>query len=234
MSTAGVSPKAALRMSLRSVYRARGHRVANLWAVYSVKTDRDWLLPSDRQLIHWLYYLETNPEVYSFDLAPDPVVSHDENEARATELDASVVFRDGRIEWHEVKASTSPQENERSQHQAQSFATEREGVGYRRFSDTDFAGLPAMVSLRWLKPIAYAEVIRGQECGPYRTALAAYCSDQRSGTLVDLVRALENFDTPTLLGVLTRFAIGNIISLDLRQAPFGPYTRWSSNDRGCA
>lgn len=62
------------------------------------------ILPSDRQLIHWLYYLETNHEVTSFDLAPEPILSKDDNETRATELDAIVTKRDGTIEWHEVKA----------------------------------------------------------------------------------------------------------------------------------
>lgn len=229
MSRAGVSPKAALRGSLLSIYRARGRRVANLWMVYSVKTDRDWILPSDRQLIHWLYYLETNSNVTNFDLAPDPVVSLDETETRATELDAIAVYKDGHIEWHEVKADISQIEQERAQHQAQAHAAIRENVCYRRFNDEDFVGIPAKVSLRWLKPIAYAEVIRGQECSPYRTALAAYCVDRQSGTVADLVTSLEKFDAATLLGVLVRFAINGIISLDLLNAPFGPYTKWSSN-----
>lgn len=229
MSRAGVSPRATLRRSLLSIYRARGHCVANLWMVYSVKTDRDWILPSDRQLIHWLYYLETNSDVSTFDLAPDPVVSLDETETRATELDAIAVYKDGHIEWHEVKANISQTGQERSQHQAQAHAATSENVCYRRFTDEDFAGIPAKVSLRWLKPIAYAEVIRGQECIPYRTALAAYCRDRRSGTVVDLVSDLGTLDPPTLLGVVARFAISGIISLDLLRAPFGPYTKWSCN-----
>lgn len=104
MSGKALSPKSSLRKSIRDINRSRGHGNNNLWYFYSPKTDKDWVLPSDVQFVHWLYFLEANPAVMNFDLAPGVTVSSDDEEPRGTELDAIVVFRDGHIEWHEVKA----------------------------------------------------------------------------------------------------------------------------------
>ncbi len=228
MSSSGISPKSAARGSLLSTYRARGHRVANLWLVYSVKTNRDWVLSSDRRLVHWLYYLETNPSIASFDLDPDHVVSPGIAGANDIKPDAIAVYENGNIEWHVVKANKLL----RSQQETPIYSiTPEKVVAYRRFDDDDFEGTPARVALRWLKPIAYAEVIRDEECIPHRTALIAYCSDRRSGTIAPLLSDLRMFDTPTLLGVFTRLVINGALTLDLHSAPFGPRTRWSYDAR---
>ncbi|MET3139971.1 hypothetical protein AAKU61_004355 [Undibacterium sp. GrIS 1.2] len=71
------SPKSLQRLRVFDAYRGRGHQNSNLWLVYSVKTQRDWILPSDRQLVHWIHYLETNPLVKWFDLAPEKNLSTD-------------------------------------------------------------------------------------------------------------------------------------------------------------
>lgn len=130
MAGIGRSPRSKLRRSIPDIYRARGHRVNNLWLVYSPKTDRDWLLPSDRQLVHWLVFLESDRDVLSFDLAPDPVISHDEIESRATELDAIAIYRDRHVEWHEVKAGATLRDSDRSQFQAQVAAAHKAGATY--------------------------------------------------------------------------------------------------------
>ncbi len=107
MARVGKSPRSTLRRLIPDAYRARGHRVNNLWLVYSPKTDRDWLLPSDRQLVHWLVFLESNPEVLSFDLAPKPIISHDSNAPRAIELDAIAIYRDRHCCTNAVTVVTS-------------------------------------------------------------------------------------------------------------------------------
>lgn len=88
MATRGTSMKSSVRKKVRAAYRSRGQGNSNLWLVYSAKTGSDWILPSDRQLVHWASFLEANSDVRTFDLAPEPILSEDENEARATELDA--------------------------------------------------------------------------------------------------------------------------------------------------
>lgn len=230
MSSPGISPKSALRKSLLKSYRARGHGNNNLWLAFSVKTDRDWILPSDRHLIHWLYYLETNPDVVSFDLASDGVISPGCNQICSTEIDAVVVYRSGQILWHEVKARKSVSSEEKSLFRVQDQVAADTSAKYLRFDDQDFVGEPMRIGLRWLKPLAYAEVIRGQELNHYRFALATYCNYEQGGTVKGLLEALRPLDPAILLGMLTRFAIGNVLTLNLPKSPFGPETRWHSND----
>jgi hypothetical protein len=54
------------RARVLDTYRGRGHRNSNLWLVYSVKQNQDILLHSDRSLVHWLAFLETDPTVLGF------------------------------------------------------------------------------------------------------------------------------------------------------------------------
>jgi hypothetical protein len=59
------------RARVLEAYRGRGHRNSNLWLVYSVKQDQDLLLHSDRSLVHWLTFLEGDPDVTGFAPIPD-------------------------------------------------------------------------------------------------------------------------------------------------------------------
>lgn len=226
MSTHNLNLKSSLRNSVNKTYRGRGKSINNLWLVYSLKTDRDWLIPSDRQLIHWLYYLETNSNVISFDLAPEPVLSSDDLEVKATELDAIVVLKDGSIEWHEVKAGTSPIDPKHlSQMQAQVKAASNARVKYLRFNDVHLKS-KVEISLRWKKAIAFAASIRNQEHTLCRVVLVNRIKNQHSGNIKNLLISLDEFEASIILGLLVRLAIENVISLDLTEESFGYQTKW--------
>lgn len=225
MAGVGKSPRSTLRRSIPDAYRARGHSVNNLWLVYSPKTDRDWLLPSDRQLVHWLVFLESNREVLSFDLAPEQEMSHDANEPRSTELDAIAIYRDRHVEWHEVKSGTALQETDRSQFQAQVAAAQKAGATYRIINDEDLVP-NARLAIRWLKAIGFAAAIRGQEHGPCRSALVAYLNNNKNGYIRSMVSELQAFDTAVVLGLLVRLSLGGIVCLNLEERSFGFDTHW--------
>lgn len=225
-----VKPNASLKSSLRKsvigAYRARGTGNNNLWLVFSIKTNQDWLIPSDRQLIHWLYFLETNPDVQTFDLAPEPILSNDDVEIRATELDATVINRDGSIEWHEVKAGKNSSDvNHESQKRAQINAANIARASYKRFNDSDLES-KIKVSLRWLKAIGFASAIRDQEHIPCRTSLAVAIKELKSGDIKSILNELEGYETTIVLGLLVRFAIEGFINLDLTNRTFGLLTNW--------
>src|SRR5574342_340365 len=90
MVRAGFSMKSTLRKTVMEAYRSRGKGISNLWLVYSAKTNSDWILPSDRQLIHWLYFLEANPDVRTFDLAPEPILSESREEGTLLPFHGSI------------------------------------------------------------------------------------------------------------------------------------------------
>ena len=219
------TPSAKRRRAVLEAYRARGKRNANLWLIYSVKTDRDWLLQSDRELVHWIIFLETDRRVATFDLAPEPMLSHDASEARATEPDALVQTVDGHIEFHEVKAGRLIDESARPQLLAQSSGAQTLGVAYKFFCDIDLAP-HCKTAVRWLKPIAYAATIRDQAHASCRDALLAIASSDRKGTVRSVLHALPHFDPSVVLGLLARLAIRGPLQLDLTRRSFGYTTSW--------
>lgn len=225
MPTTQQSPRSTLRRSIRETYRARHHGNSNLWLVYSVKTDRDWLLPSDRQLIHWLYFLESNPEVTTFDLAPEPIISADDKETKASEFDAIVVYNDGHIECHEVKAGDKLNCDDRSQLLAQANAASQNNLKYSIFNDQDLRPV-ARIAMRWIKPLGFAEVLRGQEHGPCRSALSAYFRQHQIGTVHTLLTQHSQFDPSIAIGIMIRLAVSGIVRFDLTRRSFGLQTSW--------
>ncbi len=227
MARSNASPKSTLRKSLREIYRGRGHGNNNIWVVYSVKTDSDWYLPSDRQFVHWLYFLEANPEIRDFDLAPEPILSHDLDGARATELDAIANRRDGVIEWHEVKGGKRKHDPaHESQRVAQSNAATSSHAIYKRFNDTDLERI-SKTALRWHKATKFAEAIRGTEHISCRSALVMAMRDLKQGQIQQLLDRLDGHDAAVVLGLIVRLAIrDNAVTLDLHKNTFGLLTHW--------
>jgi hypothetical protein len=215
--------KAQQRHNVFREYRARGHSNNNLWLVYSPKTRRDWILPSDRQLVHWVHYLETCPEVKTFNLAPGPVLGHNGKQNQMTQLDAEVNYTDGRIEWHEVKAGEPDMRS--SQLLAQGSAAKGAERIYRIFSDRDLAP-HARTTIRWLKAISFAAALRDREYMAQRLALLAHLRNHPSGTAHSILSALAGHEAPVLLGLLAQLAIEGHVSLDLGRRGFGPGTPW--------
>lgn len=227
MGKPGATLKSQLRQTVIDAYRARGHGPSNLWLVTSVKTNQDWLLPSDRQLIHWIACLEINSDVIDFDLAPEVILSQDSNEQKATQLDAIVTYKDHRIAWHEVKAGRNKQDpNNRSQFLAQAAAASKEHVQYRIFNDRDLKPLTKM-ALRWIKPLAFANALCGQEHSHCRALLVTYFKQHESGNIGQIMHALSEHDQAIVLGMVSRLAFQGVITLDLSKYSFGLLSPWS-------
>lgn len=227
MAKPGASLKSSLRQSVIGAFRARGRGQNNLWLITSVKNNIDWILPSDRQFIHWLSCLETNPDVLDFDLAPEPILSQDSHEQRATQLDAVVTYRNRQIGWHEVKAGRNKREpKNQSQFLAQAAAASKEHVEYRIFNDSDLKP-HTKVAMRWLKPLAYANAIRDQEHTHYRSLLVSHFKRYGSASIGQILQAMPEHDSAVVLGMVSRLAIQGVITLDLHKCSFGLLTPWS-------
>ena len=224
-----LSPRGRSRKSMFDQYGGRGAQTtANRWLVYSVKTDRDWILPSDRQLVHWVIFLETNIAVQSFNLAPEVVLSADAKEVRATELDAEVVYQDGHLEWHEVKSGDYKHPSHQSQLLAQAAAASAEGIKYRIFDDKALHG-EAALALRWLTAISFAATIRDNPHTAAQNSLASFCYRVQRGIVKDLLQQFGALPQPIAIGVLVRLAISGALDLDLRRLPLGLHTPWQSH-----
>lgn len=216
------------RLRILDAYRGRGRRNNNLHLVYSIKTNRDWVLPSDRQFIHWIHFLEVAPNVKSFDLAPDLIISHDGTETRGTELDAVVTLRNGSVEWHEVKSNISELITARSQLLAQAAASSKVATKYRIFTDNELKPV-VKNSMRWLKAISYAAALRDSPLPHETTALISYLREKQRGTLLDVFLNFktEINDVGVLIGLLSRLSIMGFISLDFSNFGLSVSTSWS-------
>lgn len=228
MPKSNASLKTNIRKTVLSSYRARGKAVNNLWLVYSPKTDSDWILPSDRQLIHWLSFLESNPDVKTFDLDPDPVLSHDGDEDKATILDAIVILYSGATEWHEVKAGSSldiePQH--RSQFVAQNNLATKNRVTYKRFNDIELEPR-AKFAMRWLEAIGYAAAIRGRDFKTLENVLTSIIKERKKGKIINILDEMEGYDFPVIIGILIRLSGKGLLNLDLESKNLGFTTSWS-------
>lgn len=222
----GTSPKSSLRKSIRDINRSRGHGNNNLWSVYSVKTDSDWIFPSDRQLIHWLYFLEADPEVVSFNAAPGITISSDVIETRGTELDAIATYRDGHIEWHEVKAGVELLDADRPQLTAQRKAALEANARYLIFNDRQLQPV-SEVAMRWHHALAYATAIRGELETACQNAIALHGKSHGQGTVASLLDALTVFDPMVVIGLLVRLSVRGHFNLLMDEQPFGYRTRWT-------
>lgn len=223
----GKTPKAQIRESLHAKYRKRGHKNENLWVVYSVKTNSDWILQSDRQLIHWISFLETDRDVAIFDLAPEPLSCEFEGKKKHVSLDAIATLRDGKTQWHEITSGTSDVVTERSRliagkaSQVCPSVDKVVTIGQERIAEC------AEIACRWLKPISFAAGIRGREMNACRNDLVALCNSMKSGTVSRICNELSGYEPSEIAGILVRVAIEGCITLNLESRPFGLQTQWS-------
>lgn len=228
MAARSSSPRSQQRYRLLDAYRGRGRRNNNLFLVYSVKTQQDLILPSDRQFVHWIHFLETEQNVKTFEIAPKKILSHDSAEARGTELDAYVTNWDGSVEWHEVKSDKESIQDANPQLLAQASLSSKHGTTYKIFSDEELE--PNVEScMRWLKVITYASTLRDRPLLYETTKLLDYCESHQQGSLGELVATLKTEipDTEIIKGLVARLTITGTLSLDLSRFGFSPAVPWT-------
>lgn len=217
MSVKTESLKSRQRARVLDAYRARGRRNNSLWLVYSVKTNRDWLLTSDRQLVHWLIYLESARDVSDFEIEAD------QNEARNLAC-VRVLKVDGTRERHIV----SPKLGTHLEHVTNTYVTSASAEVDNVCIYTDAELKPVVqLAMRWHKALAYATVLRDQEQTPVRLALIPLLTSLESGTVSDVLDDTVEFDQSLVIGMLVRLAIEGHIKIDLTPHGIAFKTPWS-------
>jgi hypothetical protein len=230
METSKTLPNAQ-RASVLAEYRNRGRSNGNLWLVYSVKTDRDWILPSDRHLLLWLAYLESNPAVRTFSFT-DQDRRKNRPASGAGQSDAVATFRDGSVEHHTIAGpahnlSKGPDHNFPDYQQVM-------GSALSRVVTDDDLRCRAVEAMRWLKVVSFAAPLRGQELTAATVAVVAALRSFGSGRVCDVVHRLADFDRPTVLGIIARTAIHGDISLHLNIHGFTLLSQWKWREEKCA
>jgi hypothetical protein len=202
------------RARVLETYRSRGRRNSNLWLVYSVKQDQDILLHSDRSLVHWLAFLETDPSVLSFRPAPEEVLAQLEVERSTATL---IERQDHRLELHLVACGTP----------AIDVVDTGVGMAQVRMVTLDELQGRARLALRWMKAIGYAGLYRSRDVSPVLNQLIAYMMQRAHGSVDDLAAELLGMDRPSLYAALVKAAITGQVELDLTAHGLCGTTQWS-------
>lgn len=207
------SLKGKQRSALHAAFRARARHNSNLWLVYSYKTDRDWLISGDYQLVHWIIFLETDPNVMSYSLIESPDCLEADDILGYPE--ALVTYKGLRQEIH-VIAENIPDSAK---------GTRSESIDARYFTHSDLK-VSAKTASRWLRVIAFAAGIRGHSLSEANHAVVYLIHHRKYGTLKDILESLSSLDSAAVLGVIARLAIKGAIRLDLSRCSFGLDSHW--------
>jgi hypothetical protein len=207
------------RSKILKAYRNRGTGMGQLWLHYSYKLEKDIILTSDYQLIWWILELETNKSVKSFELDVDLYLSVNKKNFQNYPFDGLVTNVKGGNELHKIGNSAELENgvqgcDERNRNFDIKVITKESLLANK------------ILSIRWLKPIAYVAAIRGQEYRACTNALAYVINQTPSGVLGNILDVMEEFDSPVVVGILGRFAIQGYISLDLMSSGLNRHTSW--------
>lgn len=207
------------RARVLETYRGRGHRNSNLWLVYSVKQNQDILLHSDRSLVHWLAFLETDPTVLGFRPVTDQLAS----QMQVSPAAATILERpDRQLEVHLIACGN------------QEMETIETGVGpaaIRVISEEELQNL-SRIALRWLKAIGYAGLYRFRDLTPVLNELIPSLIRLNSGRVDDLFADLPGFDRAALYAALVKSAIEGTVELDLTSHGLCGTSAWQRRTLG--
>ncbi|EEF27458.1 conserved hypothetical protein, partial [Ricinus communis] len=229
-----VSPEAKLvkprtlpsqqRTRVLDSYRSRGRANSNLWLVYSVKTDRDWILTSDRHFVHWIAFLETNPDVQSFEIEPNENLARSGNQIVPGRIDATARLIDGTLEQHQI--GTLDPDVISDQNPLQTGEGTCQPIVRKRFFMDDDLRPRALEAMRWLKVICYGATIRGEQQIQATLAAVGRMQSIGRGTIADIIDSISEFDDQVIFGVIARAAIKGDIALDLTADGFTRASNW--------
>jgi hypothetical protein len=222
MSKSRTLPSRARANVLRA-YRSRGHANRNIWLIYSLKTNRDWILESDRHLVHWLMFLETNPEVRHFNIP-----SAESREKSEIGVDAEVERQDGALEYHRLLLNSNA---EGKRGEVDKLLNSQDGKRTRVFTEADLFPL-GEEAMRWLKVLGYCAAIRDEEQTEATVAAISFMRGLDRGTLRDVVESMQDFDPQIAIGVVARMAVLSDIAVDLSASGYTLTSQWAWRQRG--
>lgn len=201
------------RARVLETYRGRGHRNSNLWLVYSVKQNQDILLHSDRSLVHWLAFLESDPTVLGFRPIADELAA----QLKANPATATILERPNRqLEVHLIGGG---------EREMASIET-RAGPAMIRIISEDELQDRSRIALRWLKAIGYAGLYRSRDLTPALDELIPLIIRRRCGLVDELFADIPGFDRAALYAALVKLAIEGVVELDLKSHGLCGSTAW--------
>ncbi|POA28516.1 MULTISPECIES: hypothetical protein [unclassified Pseudomonas] len=212
------------KRSRTSYFTKRGQYFGNLWAVYSCKADEVLLLSTDRQLAHWLLFLEFSPYVKTFSFKSG-VIELDQNPGLILNYHVEVVPVEGNNELHYLQAEGCTE-----CFSEKVIAASHYRYKYREFNDNDWTPRRDHV-LPLLKLASFLAGSRNLYIpAALREKAINYILRTRSGTLRSFLSALPEFERNLVLVTFARLFLERVTSVDFELGFFSQDTRWRSNE----
>lgn len=212
------------RNSRTSYFTKRGKHFGNLWAVYSCKAKEVLLLSTDRQLAHWLLFLEFSPSIKCFsfkagslDFAqhPDIVLNYH----------AEVFPVEGENELHYLQV-----EGRSKDFEEKVLVAKRYKYKYMEFNDEDWMPKRHHI-LPLLKVASFLAGSRNLYIpDKLQEKSINYVKSLRTGTLRGFLSALSSFDGNLILVVFARLFLQRVISVSYQVSFFSQDTEWVLNE----
>jgi len=206
------SPPKTIRLAIAQ----RGHRLHNIWWVWSYKLRESCLLPSDAALFHFAL-LEADPRVVSYVLEAPSLATEMGGALVGTRFDAEVRLTDGTTTWDEVKWDIDSCNSERPlQLPAQAQLAAQHGVLYRLFTVEDLRPHTNRVwnCLRMLQVLQAAQ--------PFSVASARTCVLARlssSPAMIGELRGVDQQDEALNLAAVFGLMLEAAVTFDLDSGP---------------
>jgi len=151
---------------------------------------RDVVLPSELEYWHFIL-LESDPSVLSVDYTPPKKIALVGDDVHGTILDAVVIFKDGSIEWREVKYSNDTHKRTVHQQQAQEESAYQEGAIYRRFTEREIFSCGSIKLLNWMEIVAWLSAVRDRPTLEFDLAVSRLLKQNGSASISE-IQALAN------------------------------------------
>lgn len=212
------------KRSRTSYFTKRGMHFGNLWAVYSFKAEEILLLSTDRQLAHWVLFLEFSPAVKTFSFKTG-IKEFAQNPGFTLNYHAEIVPVEGYNELHYLQV-----EGHTESFSEKVFVASKYKYNYREFNDEDWVPRRDQI----LPLLRVASFLAGSRNLYIPSALREkslrYILTIRSGTLRGFLSALSEFEKNLILVIFTRLFSERLISVDFELCFFSKDTLWRLNE----
>lgn len=209
------------RANVLRAYRYRGRRDQQLYLAYSVKTDRDWILPSNYRFLHWLLYLETDPDIITFELRDDSLTNKDDVSDWGR-IHAWATTRAHCIVGHQI---LSDEQAKAVKSESSVLALREDGREVRPILESELRK-KASLAMRYAKIVCYAATLRGQRLDSPTVLMSGIARSKRDGSVREILESMPDVDGAVVKGLIARLAILGWLGLDLSRQGFTLETRW--------
>ena len=205
-------------------FTKRGSYFGNIWWVHSYKNQKDFTVHSDRELAHWILFLEFNQNVNRFDL--DPPIRVSPGTGEKLQYSAEVQYKDGALEWRKVRTSWEGDSAQELLRQYQLLAEEHR-VAFSAWSDVDF--IPQKYKIMPLLRVAACLSVGKRYRPPVglRQDAILHIREKSLGTYKEFLTALSEYDVSYVHHEFAKFYADGIIDVEISTSFFAEDTRWA-------